>query len=446
MTQDPSIENKYYAQDTEDKFRRLDELTDSEESDMEHSEDEDEGAHRSKRARLEPVGNAVSDEVRPKWSDPNPYTSLPPPSETTGKRVDVVKLIRKARNTALAKQDAGTDSEDFISFDMDGAENHDDLVNNGRAPSPEQSIALGKRKREKSTAASRREDLRRSTDNYTDGMILEEWLAKNTANATPWVTTIDSTDAAGIALHKEVLDFYEWVRPREFEQIIRADVVRRLSSELNRLEYGELKAFGSYAAGLYLPVADMDLVYITRSYNPRKRAPNGLPPKLGYRVLRSYADLLERGGVARERSTQVISGAKVPIIKFIDDISGLKIDLSFNNESGVVAIESFEKWKRTYPAMPIIVSIIKQYLMIRGLNDVSIGGLGGFSVICLVTSLLQHWPSQEHPPNLGQLLVEFFNLYGNLFDRHKVAIRMDPPSYVHKVGFSFCVCVVPRLR
>lgn len=129
----------------------------------------------------------------------------------------------------------------------------------------------------------------------------------------------------------------------------------------------------------------------------------------------------------------MILHAKVPIIKFVERLTGLKIDLSFNNDSGIVANETFEKWKAAYPAMPVIVSVVKHFLMIRGLNDVAVGGLGGFSIICLVTSLVQHLPMATSPTNLGQLLVEFFNLYGNLLDREAVAIRLDPPGYIDKV-------------
>jgi len=71
--------------------------------------------------------------------------------------------------------------------------------------------------------------------------------------------------------------------------------------------------------------------------------------------------------------------------------------------------------------------------MMRGLNDVAFGGLGGFSIICLVTSLVQHFPSASQPPNLGLMLLEFFNLYGNLFNRHNIAIKLDPPGYISKV-------------
>lgn len=82
--------------------------------------------------------------------------------------------------------------------------------------------------------------------------------------------------------------------------------------------------------------------------------------------------------------------------------------------------------------MAIIVAVVKQFLMIRGLNDNSVGGLGGFATICMVTSLIQNLPTQKNQ-NLGELLVEFFNLYGNLLSVQNVGIRMEPPGYINKV-------------
>lgn len=195
---------------------------------------------------------------------------------------------------------------------------------------------------------------------------------------------------------------------------------------------GELKAFGSYAAGLYLPTSDMDLVYLTRSFRPGR-----LPSREdGRRLLPLFSKFLRQKNIAKPGSLVAISGAKVPIIKFVDRISGLKVDLSFDNDSGIVAIDTFQQWKKEYPAMPVIVAIIKQFLMIRGLNDVATGGLGGFSTICLVTSLLQHMPAIKQRTNLGEVLLEFFNLYGNVLNKDSVVIRLDPPGYVDKVTIS----------
>jgi non-canonical poly(A) RNA polymerase PAPD5/7 len=194
---------------------------------------------------------------------------------------------------------------------------------------------------------------------------------------------------------------------------------------------GELKAFGSYAAGLYLPTADMDLVFLTRNFRPGRVSMQDETRRL----LNIFTSFLKQRNIAKPGSLAAIKFAKVPIIKFIDRISGLKIDLSFDNDSGVAAIETFQNWKEEYPMMPIIVSIVKHYLMIRGLNDVSTGGLGGFSIICLVTSLLQHLPPTGKPRNLGEVLIEFFNLYGNVFDKDSVVIRLEPPAYLDKAAY-----------
>ena len=226
-------------------------------------------------------------------------------------------------------------------------------------------------------------------------------------------------------LHQEILDFYQWVRPQDFEQEIRLDVISRLQKAFSKIEPGcQLKPFGSFAAGLYLPTGDMDLVLMTHG-PPRLKNPKTL--------LWFIHSVLERERIAVAGSLQPIAKAKVPIIKFADAITGLKVDLSFNNDTGVVANNTFHQWKAQYPAMPILVAVIKQYLMIRGLNDVAFGGLGGFSTICLVTSLIQHHVTPGQILNLGDLLLKFFNFYGHIFNKKNMAIRLEPPGYVRKV-------------
>lgn len=78
----------------------------------------------------EPKWAAGAPVTVPKWSNPDPYTSLPPPSETTGVKRDVVQLIRKAKNQALTKAagaNAVAANDDFISFgDDDDNQDEDD--------------------------------------------------------------------------------------------------------------------------------------------------------------------------------------------------------------------------------------------------------------------------------------------------------------------------------
>jgi non-canonical poly(A) RNA polymerase PAPD5/7 len=235
-----------------------------------------------------------------------------------------------------------------------------------------------------------------------------------------------------IRLHKEICDFYEFVRPREFERVVRTDVLARLQAVMRRWDPTcRVESFGSFAAGLYLPNADMDVVVNTESY--LESGISDMNKKRFYKV----AEFLVQQGFANPKSLLVIAKARVPLIKFVDGVTQLRIDMSFNNLSGITANDTFKLWKQLHPAMPIIATVIKQFLMMRGLNDVSVGGIGGFSVICLVTSLLQNMPRVQQgqlkpEDHLGEILLEFLDLYGNQFDYGRAAITMNPGGYMKK--------------
>lgn len=71
----------------------------------------------AKRRALPTQSNEASS--APKWSNPDPYTVLPPVDDAQRKRTDVVKLIRKARIAAEKEEGAQNEvskNTDFISF------------------------------------------------------------------------------------------------------------------------------------------------------------------------------------------------------------------------------------------------------------------------------------------------------------------------------------------
>lgn len=231
-------------------------------------------------------------------------------------------------------------------------------------------------------------------------------------------------------LHNEILSFYHWVKPQPFEQIVRQDLISRLQSAFQSRYHGvELRPFGSFASGLYLPVADIDLVLLSRTFMSRGIKTFGERKGQIY----AFAAFVKNLEIAVPGSIETIAHARVPILKFVDKLTGLRVDLSFDNDSGVIANGTFEDWKLDFPAMPVIVSVIKQFLLLRGLNEVPSGGLGGFSITCLVTSLLQHLPHGRVDPNLGSILMDFLDFYGNRFDYETVGIRLKPPGYFNKV-------------
>jgi len=123
-------EQAYYDVDAEAMYRPLDDVSDSEEADMEISGDESDASNApdasqepsSKRARLG-LHQSASDSNAPKWSNPDPYTALPPPDATQQKKKDVVQLIRKARvQTKEAKTAISVEAEEFISCDFDDSD------------------------------------------------------------------------------------------------------------------------------------------------------------------------------------------------------------------------------------------------------------------------------------------------------------------------------------
>lgn len=482
-------------------FKALEDLSDSgAEMDLSDNEASNTGDRPTKRART----NLEASENIPKWSNPDPYTSLPPPDESTSKKKDVVKLIRKAKVAGegeVPSQNAAADNADFISFniedegeaatDSDGGSrgslvmgvtgqrrtastfSHLDHLHSDRMtmppsrpladrieravptvgldtwPPPSNGAAVaGSRRRpnlddappshpQKGAGVSQAglpKGKKRKRPLPIDGSVVEEWEAVPDEDDRPWCTNDHSeTESMGLWLHKEVRDFYDYVRPYHFEASIRDELISRVSRVLSGAHpNGRLYPFGSYAAGIYLPTADLDLVFVSNNY-----LRGGEPVFCRNKGWMFQAmNKLVRQGVAKPGG-EVIWSAKVPILKITDPVTNLRVDISFENMTGVTANQTFQDWKQEHPAMPILVTLIKQFLLMRDLNEVHTGGIGGFTVTCLVISLLQHLPAvqsgdmraEEH---LGEVLMDFLDLYGNKFNYKTTGINMSPPGYFKK--------------
>ena len=267
------------------------------------------------------------------------------------------------------------------------------------------------------------------------GLAPEYMLPRNSQkNPTPWLLhdhsrTLHPSDQ----LHKEIHDFITYIRPRRYEHAVRRHVIHRIRTAITNTIYDvDVRCFGSFAAEIYLPSSDIDLAVISRDF-----ARTGVPKYSSKNTLYKVSNLLQRAKIPKDGQVAVISKAKVPIIKFVDAMTGLQVDICFENLSGVNANRTFKKWREEYPAMPALAMIVKQFLELRKQNEVYVGGLGGFTVICLVISLLQLHPgfSSGNIPiekNLGIGLMEFLDLYGHRFKIHKVGIDVGTHSYFRK--------------
>lgn len=249
----------------------------------------------------------------------------------------------------------------------------------------------------------------------------------------PWVKGQDHSKQKEIAdwLTLEIKDFVNYISPSKEEITIRNTVINNLKSNISSFwPSTQAHVFGSCATDLYLPGSDIDMVIIstTGDYEQRSR-------------LYQLSSFLRTNRLAK--NIQVIATAKVPIIKFVDPDHNINVDISFERSNGLDAARRIRKWLDLTPGLRELVLIIKQFLRSRRLNDVHVGGLGGYSTIILVYHFLKLHPristgNLNAMENLGTLLIEFFELYGMNFSYDKLVIALnngdDSPKYLLKTA------------
>ncbi|XP_051527445.1 terminal nucleotidyltransferase 4A-like [Myxocyprinus asiaticus] len=257
---------------------------------------------------------------------------------------------------------------------------------------------------------------RRKSDNkastYGINYLLSNWANGNFDNSgTPWKTMKYNPGVDG--LHEEIMDFYNFMSPRPEEATMRQEVVDRIESVIKELwPTADVQIFGSFSTGLYLPTSDIDLVVFGKWEKP---------------PLQQLEQALRKHSVAEPYSIKVLDKATVPIIKLTDQETEVKVDISFNVETGIKAASFIKEYVKKYTVLPYLIFVLKQFLLQRDLNEVFTGGISSYSLILMVISFLQLHPridARNPNMNLGILLIEFFELYGRHFNYLKTGIRI----------------------
>mgnify|MGYP002655371420 CR=1 FL=1 len=142
--------------------------------------------------------------------------------------------------------------------------------------------------------------------------------------------------------------------------------------------------------------------------------------------LRTLENELLNSRIAEPQSIRVLDKASVPIVKLTDRVTQVKVDISFNMQSGVQSAELIKDYKRQYPVLSKLVLVLKQFLLQRDLNEVFTGGISSYSLILMCISFLQLHPRHNSyaNANLGVLLLEFLELYGRKFNYMKTGISI----------------------
>lgn len=143
--------------------------------------------------------------------------------------------------------------------------------------------------------------------------------------------------------------------------------------------------------------------------------------------------------------SQVISRAKVPLVKFDDTASGVSVDISFDVANGPEAAAITRQLMGALPAMRPLVMLLKVFLQQRQLNEVRqsvvinssntpniqvySGGIGSYALMVLVAAFLQthnsRWRSSRGGEQcLGVLLVDLLRLYGRELNCQEVGVSL----------------------
>ncbi|KAM7538867.1 hypothetical protein Aperf_G00000052582 [Anoplocephala perfoliata] len=205
-----------------------------------------------------------------------------------------------------------------------------------------------------------------------------------------------------VGLHEEIKDFVSYIGPSHEEHWVRQFVVSKLRNLfLSIWRECWVDVFGSFSTGLYLPTSDIDVVIFGKWQN--------LPLITLEKALKacSYAT-----------DIKVLSNATVPIVKFTDIETGLKVDISFNMLNSVEAARFVGNQVCCFPALRHLVLTLKQFLLIRDLNEVFTGGVSSYALILMCISFLKDkgLDKSRGEPNLGSVLMDFLHFYGTQFN------------------------------
>lgn len=222
-----------------------------------------------------------------------------------------------------------------------------------------------------------------------------------------------------LELHQDILDFCEFVTPTPDEHQLREAAVLRVAKVVKSIwTQSQVKVFGSFATGLYLPTSDIDVVILNSGCGDIQSG------------LRALAKALAKDAIAK--NLQVIAKARVPIVKFVEIKSLISFDISFDLQSGPEAAKFIKDALNAVPPLKPLCLVLKIFLQQRELNEVYTGGLGSYALLVMLLAHLQTHPSRlnsgastnsntvEH--NLGVLLVDFLELYGRSLNVKDVGI------------------------
>jgi len=173
--------------------------------------------------------------------------------------------------------------------------------------------------------------------------------------------------------------------------------------------------------GSFLPKSDIDISLIKTSTSATNES-HSVTEKSEICLLSELAKWILHQNIAH--SIKFVPTARVPLIKLKHLSTGIKVDISFQKQK--TQQESCQSLPSNTPntvdqlLLDKMEKIVKLFLSQRRLNKPYYGFLPSYAVSVLVSHYLNRLASQsdwkEKIPNIGQMLLGFFDYFGNNFD------------------------------
>ncbi len=159
-----------------------------------------------------------------------------------------------------------------------------------------------------------------------------------------------------------------------------------------------VRVFGSFATDLSLPTADLDVVVLTEGLDEDAHFDYLAGDKASkVTFMEQLAAHLVPAGFSKRTEINQITRARVPILKTIHQRTRVPVDISFDTTNGPAHTDMVATYLRTHPASRTVIMVMKHFLAQRGLNEPFSGGIGGYTLTCLVMSFFEAYPFTYAP-------------------------------------------------
>ncbi|KAG0356714.1 hypothetical protein BC939DRAFT_437955 [Gamsiella multidivaricata] len=180
-----------------------------------------------------------------------------------------------------------------------------------------------------------------------------------------------------IAMAKAIAISEEGIQLREL-------LVTRVQGILNTEwpKEAKIECFGSFASGLAADASDLDLVILPALHDQDQEL--GAPGR--FQDLFVLKTLFQRYSM---KDVEVIQGARVPILKFTDHKTGIKVDLNYGQYTGLYNTRMIQSYVRIDDRVHTFLMVLKAFVKARGINAPELGSLSSYCYILMAISYFQ---------------------------------------------------------